>query len=214
MGSQQQFLTRNCNYADFPNGVWNFMHVGDSNPPAEHCSNNGGIPSTVEYNTPVIREKPYIIKDGSSYKLMKPYLETNKRGTTPNDWQNAEEIDFSNVYVASESDSAATINAKLNEGLHLVLQPGQYHLESAIQINNANTVVLGLGLATLIPTNGNSCIEVGDVDGVAVGGILFQAGTTHSDSLLKVGSSGYSGNASNPVSLHDMFARVGGPTNS
>jgi len=63
---------------------------------------------------------------------MKPYLETNKRGTTPNNWDNAEEIDFSNVYVASENDSAATINAKLNEGLHLVLQPGQYHLESAI----------------------------------------------------------------------------------
>jgi len=52
---------------------------------------------------------------------MKPYLEINKRGTTPNNWDNAEEIDFSNVYVASESDSAATINAKLNEGLHLVL---------------------------------------------------------------------------------------------
>mmetsp|Transcript_26029 Transcript_26029/g.35459 ORF Transcript_26029/g.35459 Transcript_26029/m.35459 type:complete len:318 (-) Transcript_26029:304-1257(-) len=207
-------MSRNNYYDSFPTGVWNFMHVGDTNPPAEHCSNDGGVPSTVVYDTPVIREKPYIIKEGNSYKLMKPYLETNKRGLTPNNWDNAEEIDFSNVYVASETDSAATINAKLAEGNHLVLQPGNYHLEAAIQVENANTVVLGLGLATLIPTNGNSCIEVGDVDGVAVAGILFQAGTTHSDSLLKVGSGNYAGNAANPVSLHDMFARVGGPTDN
>lgn len=63
MGSQQQFITRNCDYGSFPNGVWNFMHLGDANPPDEHCSNKNGIPSTVAYDTPVIREKPYIIKE-------------------------------------------------------------------------------------------------------------------------------------------------------
>lgn len=82
MGSQQQFITRNCGYSEFPNGVWNFLHVGDYSPPAEHCSNNGGVPSTVVTETPVIREKPYIIKDNNSYKLMKPKVEFNKRGTT------------------------------------------------------------------------------------------------------------------------------------
>jgi len=51
---------------------------------------------------------------------MKPNVEFNKRGITEG-WDNAEEIDFSNVYVAKSSDSAATINAKLNEGLHLIL---------------------------------------------------------------------------------------------
>lgn len=66
----------------------------------------------------------------------------------------------------------------------------------------------------MIPTNGNSCIEVGNVDGVTVSGILFQAGTVHSDSLLKIGSGNYAGNASNPVVLHDMYARVGGPTDN
>jgi hypothetical protein len=51
---------------------------------------------------------------------MRPRLETNKVGNTPN-WQNADTIDFENVYVASESDSAATISAKIEEGLHIVL---------------------------------------------------------------------------------------------
>lgn len=129
MGSQQQFMSRNNNYWYTPGGNWNFLHVGDQNPPEEHCTHYGGSPSTTIYDTPIVREKPYIIKDGDSYKLMKPNLENQKRGTTQNGWDYAEEIDFSKVYVASDSDSAATINAKLAEGLHLVLQPGQYHLD-------------------------------------------------------------------------------------
>ena len=50
---------------------------------------------------------------------MRPKVEYNKNGPTPN-WVNADEIDFSDVYVANEKDSAATINAKLSEGLHLL----------------------------------------------------------------------------------------------
>lgn len=51
---------------------------------------------------------------------MRPKLEHNKVGHTAN-WQNADEIDFSQVYVAKDTDSAATINSKLSQGLHLVL---------------------------------------------------------------------------------------------
>jgi len=85
---------------------------------------------------------------------MVPKLEKNKIGPTVN-YDNAIEIPFENVYVANESDSAETINKKLEENfMHLILQPGQYHLEEPIKINNPNTVVLGLGLATLISLNG------------------------------------------------------------
>ena len=57
--------------------------------------------------------------EGDKYFLMKPKIETNKRGTTQN-WSNADKIDFENVYVASESDTASTITSKINEGLHIV----------------------------------------------------------------------------------------------
>lgn len=214
MGVQQQFMTRNNDYRSTTGGNWNFVHVGDLNPPVEHCTNYGGHPSTTIYNTPIVREKPYIIKDGDSFKLMKPHIEIQKRGLSPNNWNYATEIDFSQVYVASDSDSAATINAKLAEGLHLVFQPGQYHLEDHIYVNNPDTVVLGLGLATLIPTNGNAALKVGNVDGVVIAGLLFQASTTKSEVLLQVGDEGYAGDAYNPVTLHDMFARVGGPNDS
>jgi hypothetical protein len=52
---------------------------------------------------------------------MVPNLEKNKIGPTIN-YENAIEIPFENVYVANESDSAETINKKLEENLmHLVL---------------------------------------------------------------------------------------------
>jgi hypothetical protein len=38
------------------------------------------------------------------------------------------------VYTASDADSAATINAMLAEGLHVVFQPGNYKLEDSLKV--------------------------------------------------------------------------------
>lgn len=51
---------------------------------------------------------------------MIPRVEINKVGPTEN-YENAEEVSFENVYVANESDSYEIINQKLDEGLHLIL---------------------------------------------------------------------------------------------
>lgn len=195
------------------NGVWNFMFVGCENAPPTHCDNqNGQIPSTNIPSTPIIAEKPYITFDGSKYWLQVPNYETNKTGPTDG-YSNAKAVDFASVYVATDSDSAATINAKLASGLHLVLSPGIYNLEDSIQVNNANTVVLGLGMATLVSANGKPCLIVGNVDGVRVAGILFQAGPVNSTTLFQWGTSSYAGNPAAPGVISDIFARVGGMNN-
>jgi len=54
---------------------------------------------------------------------------------------------------------------------------------------------------------------VGNVNGVRVAGILFQAGPKATTTLLQVGTSVNAGDASNPTFLYDIFARVGGPNN-
>lgn len=77
-------------------------------------------------------------------------------------------------------------------------------------MNNANTVVMGMGLATLIPTNGTAAIEVANVDGVRIAAVLLEAGMGNTDSLLVVGTAGFAGDATNPCVLSDVFARVGG----
>jgi len=189
--------------------VWNFLFVGCQNAPPSHCNNSGATPATNIAATPTIAEKPYITYDGSKYWLQVPNYETNKTGPTSG-YNNAKAVDFSNVYVATDSDSAATINAKLDAGLHLVLSPGIYNLDDSIKVNKANTVVLGLGLATLVSTTGKPCIIVGNVDGVRVASILFQAGQVQSTSLLQWGTSDYAGNLAAPGVLSDIFARVGG----
>jgi len=95
----------------------------------------------------------------------------------------------------------------------VILQPGIYHLEESLKITKANTVLMGLGMATLIPTNGNAAIEVDNVDGVRIASVLLEAGAVHSNSLLVFGQRDFSGDSNNPGSISDIFARVGG-TNS
>ena len=81
---------------------------------------------------------------------------------------------FEQVYLANNNtDTAATINAKLATGLHLVLQPGVYNLTEALEVTHENQTVLGLGLATLNSGGNDTCIRVANVDGVRVSGILF-----------------------------------------
>ncbi len=78
---------------------------------------------------------------------MVPKYETNKTGynfSGPED-----EIPFEQVYVASASDSAATINAKLEVVNYIIMQPGIYSLSEAIKVNKDRQVILGIGMPTL-----------------------------------------------------------------
>lgn len=209
--SQQQWFSRNSRYSEWTNGVWNMVFVGDSNPPSGHFPDP---PYTVVNTTPIIREKPYLyINNAGQYQVFVPTLQTNTKGAT---WANGStpgtSIAIDQFYIAKPGTAtAASINAALSQGKHLLFTPGVYHLNQTIQINNPNTVVLGIGLPTLIPDNGVTAMKVADVDGVKIAGLLFDAGPVNSPTLLQVGPSGSSqSHAVNPISLHDLFFRVGG----
>ncbi|MBQ5386902.1 MAG: sialidase, partial [Lachnospiraceae bacterium] len=66
---------------------------------------------------------------------------------------------------------------------------------------------LGLGLATLEPTNGNACVETA-ASGVTIAGLLFDAGTKRSEYLVHVGET--TNDPTNPILLADTYYRVGG----
>jgi hypothetical protein len=128
-------------------------------------------------------------------------------GSTP-----GRSIPLSRFYIARPGvDSAATINAQLAKGRNLLLTPGIYELADAIRVSRPNTVVLGLGFATLRPVRGTEAMTVSDADGIIIAGLLFDAGAEQSPVLLEVGEPGSKRNhAANPISLHDVFFRVGG----
>lgn len=117
----------------------------------------------------------------------------------------------SRFYVARPGDSAATLNQALAQGLHLLLTPGIFHLDRPIRIDRPNTVVLGLGQATLIPDGGATAVQVADVDGVRLARFLVDAGPVNSATLLEIGPRGASrDHSANPITVQDVFVRIGG----
>ncbi|WNG49230.1 fibronectin type III domain-containing protein [Archangium minus] len=212
--SQQQWLSRNSRWASWNNGVWNMVFVGCNNAPSGQFPNP---PYTVVPQTPIIREKPYLyIRSSGQYDVFVPALQTNTQGPS---WASGstpgQSISIDQFYIARpETATAASINAALSQGKHLLFTPGIYQLSDTIRITNANTVVLGIGLATLVPTNGQVAMSVADVDGVKLAGLTFDAGPINSPTILEVGPTGSSANHSaNPTSLHDITVRTGGATN-
>jgi hypothetical protein len=205
--SQQQWFTRNSNIASNNNAVWNQVFVGTPGAPATSFPNPA---YTTIGQTPTIREKPYLYQTGGNYAVFVPNLRTNSAGTS---WPNTPgtSIALTQFYVAKPGDSAATINQALAQGLNLIFQPGVYHVSQTINVTRANTVVMGLGYATIIPDNGVTPMQVADVDGVKIAGVLFDAGPTNSANLLVVGPNGSTANhAGNPTTIQDVFFRIGG----
>jgi hypothetical protein len=208
--SQQQWFTRNSQIGGWLNGVWNMVFTGVTGAPAQSFPNP---PYTVVGQTPVVREKPFLFVDAAgAFGVFVPALRSNSAGTS---WAGGaaagSSIPLSQFYVAKPGDSAATINAALNQGLNLLFTPGIYHIGQTINVTRANTVVLGLGFPTLIPDNGVTPMSVADTDGVKLAGLLFDAGTVNSPVLLQVGPAGSAAShAGNPTSIHDVFFRIGG----
>jgi hypothetical protein len=214
--SQQQYLTRNVDLTNWQGASWNMVFVGDGQPPSGTWPQP---PYTVVPATPVVREKPFLYIDGSgNYFVMVPALRTNSTGSS---WGSdppgspvppGSPLSIDRFYVAKPGvDTATTINLALAQGKHLLLTPGDYTLDSPIQVTQPNTVVLGIGLPVLTPTNGNTLLSVADVDGVSIAGILIEAGGKSSPALLQVGDSGSSADHSkNPTMLFDVNCRIGG----
>ncbi len=213
-GTQQQWLSRNDGWGGWVGGAWNMVFVGVANPPAGAWPNP---PYTVIPQTPLIREKPYLfINSNGNYFVMVPKLKTD--GTQGITWSGGAtpgmSLPIDRFYLAHpEKDNAASINTALKQGKDLLLTPGIYQLGDSIHISRPDTVVLGLGYPTLVPDRGTPAMMVSDVDGVQVGGILFEAGTNNSGTLLQVGIPGSSvSHAADPLFFYDIFCRAGGAT--
>ncbi|GAA4354665.1 adenylyl cyclase [Microbacterium rhizosphaerae] len=212
-GSQQQWLTRNSVLGGWSNGVWNQVFSGVTGAPAETFPSPN--PYTVVDKTPISREKPYLYVDADGrWNVRVPSTQTSTSGVS---WANGvtpgRSIPITDFYIAKPGDAVSTINAALAQGKNLLLTPGVYNIAKTIQVNRPNTVVLGMGHATLTSVGGATPLQVANVDGAIVAGVTFDAGTTLSPTLLQVGRPGVGKpmDASNPITLSDVYFRVGGP---
>jgi len=172
-----------------------------------------------------MREKPFLYfnVETQGYYVFVPGWRTNPMGPS---W-NADYACVAGVastarslcvetyfFVARPGDSAAYINRQLAAGKHLLLTPGMFEAEVPIVISQPNTIMLGLGLATVFPgeNNRDGGVFIYDVEGVVAAGFVLDA---HFDStyLIRIGELGAqenTGNPNNPIFVSDVFTRVGG----
>ncbi|WP_432026218.1 RICIN domain-containing protein [Streptomyces sp. 1222.5] len=209
-GSQQQWLTRNSQLGGWTGSNWNMVFVGSQGVPGTSFPNP---PHTTVAQSPVTREKPFLYVDGAGkYQVFVPSTRTDSTATS---WAGGNpagtSLPLSRFYVVKPGATAAQIDAALAAGQNLLVTPGVYHLDRTLKVTRPDTVVLGLGLATFVPDNGITAMTVADVDGVKIAGLLFDAGTTSSKTLVEVGPAGSTAShAADPTSLHDVYFRIGG----
>ncbi|MEQ8238177.1 MAG: adenylyl cyclase [Cyclobacteriaceae bacterium] len=209
--SGQQWFTRNSRIVSWEGGNWNRVFVGVEGAPKDTWPDK---PTTVIYKTPVIREKPFLTyTESGDYAVLVPAL---RRETSGPSWIDREEegelIPITSFHIAfPDQDNATSINQALADGKHILFTPGIYEIDKTLIITKPNAVMLGLGLPTLIPQNGQIAMAINDIPGAKLAGFMVDAGPELSSTLIQIGSEeADADNRDNPISLHDIYCRVGG----
>ena len=213
---QQQWFTRNSSWNKWSGCDINMVYSGCTGGFADKTYAWPERRVTVLETTNVMREKPYLVFD-DGYYVCRPALQRNssgvswsENGESLNDYD--EYISLDKFYVArSDRDNAKTINAALNNGKHILFTAGIYDIESPLLVTKPDTIVMGLGLATLklAGNNKDTIMSVSDVDGVQLSGIMFDAGE-YSQNLLRLGDKKTQvRHNENPTVLNDVYYRIG-----
>lgn len=199
-GTQQQFFFRNSRFGGNVSchGLANGAFVGTVGEAEQspHVSRIGA--------TPVVAEKPFLVEDQGQWHIAVP--EVKSSSSDIGDDTRAAQIPMEDVFVARAQLSADEINAGIQGKKALLLTPGVYDLEAAIDISQDAFVVLGIGFPTLVSRNGLAALHVAEsASHVRVAMVLFEAGSPMSsattDPMLSwQGSYGIGS---------DIFSRVG-----
>ncbi|CAA9507823.1 MAG: GH55 [uncultured Sphingomonadaceae bacterium] len=209
-GSQQQWFTRNGEIGAWKGANWNMMFMGVAGAPPTSFPEP---PFTALGSAPLVREKPFLyVARSGEWRVFAPALRRSAKGVS---WASGlprgRSIPLSRFFIARPETPARRINEALARGMHLLLTPGVYRVAEPLRVDRANTVVLGLGLATLVAEGGAKALTVADAPGVTVAGLLIDAGPVNSPVLMEVGPRGADrDHRANPSLLSDLFFRVGG----
>ncbi|MFG6485363.1 hypothetical protein ACG04R_01695 [Roseateles sp. BYS78W] len=211
--TQQQWLSRNSEWASWTGSNWNMVFVGVPQAPAGEFPTPGQRFTKVD-RTPLVREKPYLFvdKDGA-YAVRVPALKRDSAGVS---WAHGaaepgRTLPLGRFFIARPGDTAARLNAQLAAGRHLLLTPGEYLLTQPLQVSRPGTVVLGIGFPTLRSDNGAPLVKTADVDGLTLAGLFLDAGRQDAGVLMEVGREGSKiRHRADPTVLHDVFFRIGG----
>jgi hypothetical protein len=228
--SQQQFFTRNSNIDFWTNSVWNQVFLGNNGAPPQDFGNDPTHQFTTLPATPVSQEAPFLYTDAAgNYNVFVPVVQHNSVGPSYAAGPAAgSSLPISRFFIASPSTSVVAIDAALLLGKNLILTPGVYNLDLPIVVVRPDTIVLGLGFATLIPKHGNVAIQTANVPGIKLSGLIVDAGSQNSPALVQLGTCDLAksrtipssqcvgpalpafSNPNDPTLVQDVFFRIGG----
>lgn len=213
LGGQFYYYIHDSQIGGFQGHFANYVFSGVQGAPAAQF--NPGDVTTLP-TTPVSREAPFLYVDHKRFKVWVPRARTDVTGYHWGAEDRESSLSLDAFFIARPTDSAHTINDALQHGKDLLLTPGVYKVTEAIHIVRANTILMGMGLATVTPINGTAAILVDDVPDVSISAITVDANTVNSAVLVQVGTPNShvhhadSRFAPTATTLSDVFVRVGG----
>lgn len=216
--SQQQYYYRNDAFDEGDYGInWNKVVQGSTGEIGSTNWRQGGATTVVD-TTPVIREKPFLFVADGALKVFAPAIRREARGPSwgegrGNDGMGEGRIfDLARDFFVAQAgrDDAKGVNAALAAGKNVLFTPGVYRFAEPIRVERAGAVVLGIGEATVVPENPDAALRIGDVDGVVVAGLVFDAERESRRFVVAGDKKTDVSHAANPVFLVDLVYRVGG----
>lgn len=205
-GSQQQFLMRNDTFDNWTHSNMNMVFEGciGEIPSEEWLVNRT---TSKEYSLDVI-EKPYLVFDeekGFGYMIFNDI--TDYKG---HNWDNqkGEFIPISEFSIVHPRNTAKEINEILKNNKYVLFTPGIYQIDETLEVNNDDSIILGMGYATLSAVNDVKTIMKVRSANNKICSILFQSeGKTENYLFLENNKE----NTAHAL-LSDLFFRVGGHT--
>lgn len=216
-GTQQQWFTRNTAFKSWDGNSYNYVFTGcEGQIPSGNWSSDG-TRTTILPSTERIAEKPFLTNTDGEYNLFIPDFSEDAVGCS---WKNNKLGGYfaplEEFYIANEkTDTAATLNDALARGYSIFFPAGRYRLDAPLKVCEEGTLLLGSGYATLEISDENpvGALQIADVGGVRVAGLLIDAGKK-SENMVVVGEEGkHTSHKAFPVVLSDLFLRIGGVKN-
>lgn len=216
--TQQQWFTRGTSMGRWNGSSHNYVFSGCVGNLPAHSWSEQTSRTSVEEKTEAIAEAPFLYKDKADFKVFVPALRKDAVGVSYSQESMGEgrSVPLDDFYLANdEFDDSATLNAALKEGKSILFTPGIYNLNEPLKVSAKDSVLLGLGYATLQVTDENrfGALDVSDVDGIRISNLLLDAGRK-SAYLARIGEKKTeTRHKGNPIVISDFFCRIGGKEN-
>ena len=202
-GSQQQYLMRNDEIASWTHSNFNMVFEGCVGSLPEE-KNDDARTTIIDSSYDVI-EKPYLVFDEQKGL---GFINVNRKSDINYSWNN-EDDEFISIHefaIFHPEDTSKTINDALKIHKYALFTPGIYDLDKTIEVTLDDSIITGLGYATLSSYRDMDSLMVVKSKHNKISSLLFQ-NEANIKNFLKLESNN---DVSKNSLLSDLFFRVGG----